>query len=167
MSCQIHRAMCLLLCMRLLIGRHHATVQHPKQIKFSTYDMGAYFPSIFHFIFRFVNGTWNVFATKGTYAPPQDKARGLNIHDGKWAFGPHMINKLAIQPQIKHSKATKTCQDDVKAFTHESAYMWHFQKHSYQPWIIHQDHKELSQTNHSIPNKLTKTYISFHGEQCI
>jgi hypothetical protein len=22
----------------------------------------------------------------GTYAPPQDKARGLNIHDGKWAF---------------------------------------------------------------------------------
>jgi hypothetical protein len=24
---------------------------------------------------------------KGTYAPPQDKARGLNIHDGKWAFG--------------------------------------------------------------------------------
>jgi hypothetical protein len=21
------------------------------------------------------------------YAPPQDKARGLNIHDGKWAFG--------------------------------------------------------------------------------
>jgi hypothetical protein len=26
MSCQSHRAMCLLLCMRLLIGRHHATV---------------------------------------------------------------------------------------------------------------------------------------------
>jgi hypothetical protein len=25
---------------------------------------------------------------KGTYAPPLDKARGLNIHDGKWAFGP-------------------------------------------------------------------------------
>jgi hypothetical protein len=25
---------------------------------------------------------------KGTYAPPQDKARGLNIHDGKRAFGP-------------------------------------------------------------------------------
>jgi hypothetical protein len=24
---------------------------------------------------------------KGTYAPPQDKAIGLNIHDGKWAFG--------------------------------------------------------------------------------
>jgi hypothetical protein len=21
---------------------------------------------------------------KGTYAPPQDKAWGLNIHDGKW-----------------------------------------------------------------------------------
>jgi hypothetical protein len=26
MSCQSHRAMCLLLYMRLLIGRHHATV---------------------------------------------------------------------------------------------------------------------------------------------
>jgi hypothetical protein len=25
---------------------------------------------------------------KGTYAPPQDKARGLNIHDDKRAFGP-------------------------------------------------------------------------------
>jgi hypothetical protein len=25
---------------------------------------------------------------KGTYAPPQDKARGLNNHDGKRAFGP-------------------------------------------------------------------------------
>jgi hypothetical protein len=42
-----------------------------------------------------------------------------------------------------------------------------FQKHSYQPWIILQDHQELSQINHIIPNKLTKTYISFHGEQCI
>jgi hypothetical protein len=28
------------------------------------------------------------FWQKGTYAPPQDEARGLNIHDGKWAFGP-------------------------------------------------------------------------------
>jgi hypothetical protein len=25
---------------------------------------------------------------KGTYAPQQDKACGINIHDGKWAFGP-------------------------------------------------------------------------------
>jgi hypothetical protein len=25
---------------------------------------------------------------KGTYAPPQDKASGLNIHDDKWDFGP-------------------------------------------------------------------------------
>ena len=25
---------------------------------------------------------------KGTYAPPQDKERGLNIHDDKLAFGP-------------------------------------------------------------------------------
>jgi hypothetical protein len=42
-----------------------------------------------------------------------------------------------------------------------------FQKDSHQPWIINQDHQELSQTNHSIPNNLTKTYIAFHGEQCI
>jgi hypothetical protein len=42
-----------------------------------------------------------------------------------------------------------------------------FQKHSHQPWIIHQDHQELSQTNHSLPIKLTKTYIASHGEQCI
>jgi hypothetical protein len=32
---------------------------------------------------------------------------------------------------------------------------------------INQYYQELSQTNHSLPNKLTKTYISFHGEQCI
>jgi hypothetical protein len=37
----------------------------------------------------------------GAYAPPQDKARGLNIHDDKWAFGP-IWSKYAIQPQIKH-----------------------------------------------------------------
>jgi hypothetical protein len=81
---------------------------------------------------------------------------------------PHMINKLAIQPQIKHSKATKTCQDHIKAFTHERAYMLNFfRKHSHQPWIIHQDHQELSHTNHSISKKLTKTYIAFYGEQCI
>jgi hypothetical protein len=35
-----------------------------------------------------------------------------------------------------------------------------FQKYSHQPWIIHQDHQELSQTNHNLPNKLTKTYIA-------
>jgi hypothetical protein len=64
---------------------------------------------------------------KGTYAPPQDKAWGLNIHDGKWAFGP-IWSKKAIQPQIKHSQATKTCKDHIKAFTHKRAYMWHFSK---------------------------------------
>jgi hypothetical protein len=42
-----------------------------------------------------------------------------------------------------------------------------FQKYSHQTWIINQDHQELSKTNHSLPNKLTKTYISFRGEQCI
>jgi hypothetical protein len=79
-----------------------------------------------------------------------------------------MINKLAIQPQIKHSKATKTCRDHIKAFTHEREHICDiFQKYSNQPWIIHQDHQELSQTNHSIPNKLTKTQIASHGEQSI
>jgi hypothetical protein len=60
---------------------------------------------------------------KGTYAPPQDKARGLNIHDLQMSLWPHMINNLAIQPQIKHDQATKTCQDHIKAFTHEIEYM--------------------------------------------
>jgi hypothetical protein len=64
---------------------------------------------------------------KGTYAPPQDKGWGLNIHDGKCAFGP-IWPKYAIQPQIKHSQATKTCQDHIKAFTHKRAYIWHFSK---------------------------------------
>jgi hypothetical protein len=41
---------------------------------------------------------------------------------------PHMINKLAIQPQIQHNQATKTCHDQIKAFTHERVYMWHFSK---------------------------------------
>jgi cell fate (sporulation/competence/biofilm development) regulator YmcA (YheA/YmcA/DUF963 family) len=39
-----------------------------------------------------------------------------------------MINKLAIQPQIEHNQATKTCEDHIKAFTHERAYMRHFSK---------------------------------------
>jgi hypothetical protein len=39
-----------------------------------------------------------------------------------------MINKLAIQPQIKHNQATKTCQDHIKAFTHKRAYTGHFSK---------------------------------------
>jgi hypothetical protein len=65
---------------------------------------------------------------KGTYAPPQDKARGLNIRDGKWAFGPIWSKKKAIQPQIKNNQATKTCQDYIKAFTHKRAYIWHFSK---------------------------------------
>jgi hypothetical protein len=51
------------------------------KFKLSTYDMGAHFPSILHFIFRFLFEM--SLRQKGTYAPPQDKARGLNIHDGK------------------------------------------------------------------------------------
>jgi hypothetical protein len=64
---------------------------------------------------------------KGTYAPSQDKERGPNIHDGKWAFDP-IWSKFAIQPQIKHSQATKTCQDHIKAFTHKRAHIWYFSK---------------------------------------
>jgi hypothetical protein len=64
---------------------------------------------------------------KGTYAPPQDKAWGLNIHVGKWAFGP-IWSKYAIQPQIKHRQAIRTCQDHIKAFTHKRASMLHFSK---------------------------------------
>jgi hypothetical protein len=47
---------------------------------------------------------------KGTYAPPQDEARGLNFHDGKWAFDPiwsinYLSNhKLSIAKPLKHAK---------------------------------------------------------------
>jgi hypothetical protein len=140
MSCQSHRAICLLLCMRLLIGRHHATVSHPKQINFSTYDTGAYFPSIFHFIFRFMNGTWNVFSTKRNLCPSTRWSKRAKHSWWQMSLWPHMINKLAIQPQIKHSKATKTCQDHIKAFTHERAYMWHFSK----IWPSTMDHSSRS-----------------------
>jgi hypothetical protein len=39
------------------------------KFKLSTYDMGAHFPSILHFIFRFIIGTWNVFTTKRNLCP--------------------------------------------------------------------------------------------------
>jgi hypothetical protein len=64
---------------------------------------------------------------------------------------PHMIQK-AIQPQIKHNQATKTCQDHIRASTHKRAYIWHFSNHSHQLWIINQDQQELSQTKHRITN---------------
>jgi hypothetical protein len=46
---------------------------------------------------------------KGTYAPPQDKAWGLNIHDGNEPLAPYDQNKLSnhnlsiIKP-LKHVK---------------------------------------------------------------
>jgi hypothetical protein len=53
------------------------------QFKISTYDMGAHFPSILHLIFDSYLVHEMSLQQKGTYVPPQDKARGLNIHDGK------------------------------------------------------------------------------------
>jgi hypothetical protein len=44
---------------------------------------------------------------------------------------PHMINKLAIQPQIKHNQATKTCQDHIKALLTREHKRDIFQKHSH------------------------------------
>jgi hypothetical protein len=49
--------------------------------------MRAHFQSKLHFIFRYLVHEMSL-RQKGTYAPPQDKARGLNIHDGEGAFGP-------------------------------------------------------------------------------
>jgi hypothetical protein len=46
----------------------------------------------------------------------------FQIQIWQMSLWPHMINKLAIQPQIKHNQVTKTCQDHIKAFTHERAY---------------------------------------------
>jgi hypothetical protein len=45
--------------------------------------MGAYFPSNLDFIFRFVLVHEMSLRQKGTYAPPQDKASEINIHDDK------------------------------------------------------------------------------------
>jgi hypothetical protein len=45
--------------------------------------MGAHFPSNLHFIFGFIFVHEMSLRQKGTYAPPQDKARGLNIRDDK------------------------------------------------------------------------------------
>jgi hypothetical protein len=97
-------------------------------INFSTYDMGAHFPSILHFIFRFMNCMWNVFATKRNLCSSTRWSKRAKHSWWQMSLWPHMINKPAIQPQIKHSKATKTCQDHIKAFTHERACMWHFSK---------------------------------------
>jgi hypothetical protein len=41
------------------------------------------FQALYISFFRFKLGTLMSLRQKGTYAPPQDKARGLNIHDGK------------------------------------------------------------------------------------
>jgi hypothetical protein len=78
--------MCVLLYMRLLISRHHATVNTQKQFKLNTYDMGAHFTSNLHFIFRFILVHEMSLRQKGTYAPPQDKACGLNIHDDNKSY---------------------------------------------------------------------------------
>jgi hypothetical protein len=54
-----------------------------RKFKSSTYDMGAHFPSIFiPFSDSYLVHEMPL-RQKGTYASPQDKARGLNIHDGK------------------------------------------------------------------------------------
>jgi hypothetical protein len=53
------------------------------KFKLSTYDMGAHFPSIFiSFLDSYLVHEMSL-RQKGPYAPPQDKARGLNIHDRK------------------------------------------------------------------------------------
>jgi hypothetical protein len=86
------------------------------------------FQAFFHFIFRFIIGTWNVFATKRNLCPSTRWNKRAKHSWWQMSLWPHMINKLAIQPQIKHNQANKTCQDHVKAFTHERAYKWHFTK---------------------------------------
>jgi hypothetical protein len=51
--------------------------------KLSTYDMGAHFQA-FNISFSDSSLVHELsLRQKRTYAPPQDKARGLNIHDGK------------------------------------------------------------------------------------
>jgi hypothetical protein len=45
--------------------------------------MGAHFPRNLYFIFRFVLVHEMSLRQKGTYAPPEDKASGPNVHDAK------------------------------------------------------------------------------------
>jgi hypothetical protein len=86
---------------------------------------------------------------KWTYAPPQYKARGLNIHDSNEPLAPYEQNKLSNY-KLSISKPLKTCQDHIKAFTHKRTYMWHFSKTGPSTMDINQDYEELSQTNHII-----------------
>jgi hypothetical protein len=87
------------------------------------------------------------------------------------------LNDMRIKESMSKSSGTQpenseACIARIQALTvKEMTSKAHMQVHTNQelshasaPWIIHQDHQELSQTNHSIPNKITKTYISFHGE---
>jgi hypothetical protein len=53
------------------------------QSKLNSAHMGAHFSSILHFISVSYLVHEMSLRQKGTYARPQDKARGLNIHDGK------------------------------------------------------------------------------------
>jgi hypothetical protein len=62
--------------MRFLIGRHHATVystQSKLNLAHMTWENISDSNLVHEMSLR----------QKGTYAPPQDNARGLNIHDGK------------------------------------------------------------------------------------
>jgi hypothetical protein len=69
--------------MRLLIGRHHATVYYPKQIKLAQMTWEHIFQAIYiSFSDSYLVHEMSL-RQKRTYAPPQDKAWGLNIHDGK------------------------------------------------------------------------------------
>jgi hypothetical protein len=53
------------------------------KFKLSTYDMGAHFQAFYiSFVDSYLVHEMSL-RQKGTYAPPQDKKRGLNSHDGK------------------------------------------------------------------------------------
>jgi hypothetical protein len=67
--------------MRLLIGRHHATFSTQSKLEHMTWE------HIFQAIYISFLDSYLVhdmsLRQKGSYAPPQDKAWGPNIHDGK------------------------------------------------------------------------------------
>jgi hypothetical protein len=58
---------------------------------------------------------------KGNYAPPEDQAWGLTFMMANESLAPY--DKKVVQPQLKNSQATKTCQDHIKTFTHKRAYI--------------------------------------------
>jgi hypothetical protein len=103
MSCKSHRAMCLLLYMKLLMVGIMPRFSNQRKLNLAHMRWEHIFQSIYiTFSDSYLVHEMSLRQKRNLW-PPQDKAWGLNIHDRKCAFGP-IWSKYAIQPQIKHSQ---------------------------------------------------------------